>query len=236
MNKFFDFAKKHLSKIIFFVLATIFFIFFFAFKLNRFFNYDNVLAVKEFILKFSYFGPILIFLLYVIFNIVCIPTLFFTFVSGYLYGTIYGFVVAWVGMTIGFMASFLNTRYLFRKDFLAKFGSNKMVTTLEEYTKKYKGLAVLFFRVFFIFPYNFQNVAYGLSTIKGYHYLWGSVFGVLPTTIFYVWLGDMISKNQMGFTDLRKIFTIIGISITFFAIIFFTSIILKKKFSSSTKT
>jgi len=230
-----DFIKKHLLKIIFILFLVIFFAVFFSFKLNRFFTYDNVLAVKEFILGFSFFGPVMIILIYLLFNIVMLPTIFFTFTSGYLYGTFYGFFIAWFGMSLGLMASFLNSRYLFRKDFLSKFGKNKIVVMLENYADKYKGLAVLFFRVFFVFPYNLQNVAYGLCSIKGYSYFWGSVIGILPTTIFYVWLGDMLSRNKLTAIDMRNIFMIIGIAITIFASIFFTSLLLRKKFFNTEK-
>jgi len=164
-----------------------------------------------------------------------LPTLFFTFVSGYLYGGIYGFFIAWFGITVGLMSSFLNTRYLFRKDFIKKFGENKVVKMLENYANKYKGLAVLFYRVFFVFPYNLQNVAYGLCSIRIYSYFWGSAIGILPTTIFYVWLGDMLSKNRLTMVDMKNIFLIIGVAITIFASIFFTTILIKKKFFSNGK-
>ncbi len=232
MKKIITFIKEHLLKIIFIVFLAIFFSAFFAFKLNRFFNYDNVLAVREFILGFSFFGPLIILGLYLLFNVVMLPTLFFTFISGYLYGMFYGFFIAQFGMILGLMASFFNSRYLFRKDFIKKFGENKAVVNLENYANKYKGLAVLFFRVFFVFPYNLQNVAYGLCSIKTYSYFWGSSVGILPTTIFYVWLGDMISKNKLSLLDMKNIFTAIGIGITIFASIFFTSILIKKKFRS----
>lgn len=229
------FLKKHLLKVLFILFLVLFFALFFLLKLNRFFTYDNILSVKEFILKFSILGPLVIILLYIIFNVVMLPTLFFTFVSGYLYGGIYGFFIAWFGMTVGLMSSFLNTRYLFRKDFIKKFGENKVVKMLENYANKYKGLAVLFYRVFFVFPYNLQNVAYGLCSIRIYSYFWGSAIGILPTTIFYVWLGDMLSKNRLTMVDMKNIFLIIGVAITIFASIFFTTILIKKKFFSNGK-
>lgn len=229
------FLKKHLLKVLFILFLVLFFALFFLLKLNRFFTYDNILSVKEFILKFSILGPLVIILLYIIFNVVMLPTLFFTFVSGYLYGGIYGFFIAWFGITVGLMSSFLNTRYLFRKDFIKKFGENKVVKMLENYANKYKGLAVLFYRVFFVFPYNLQNVAYGLCSIRIYSYFWGSAIGILPTTIFYVWLGDMLSKNRLTMVDMKNIFLIIGVAITIFASIFFTTILIKKKFFSNGK-
>jgi uncharacterized membrane protein YdjX (TVP38/TMEM64 family) len=225
--------KKHLGKIIFVILGIIFFVIFFYFKLYTFFTYDNVQNVKNFILKFNFFGPVIICLLYIIFNIFCLPTFFFTFISGYLYGPVYGFIAAWIGMSAGFMASFFNARYLFRKDFIEKYGKNKMVIKLEEYAGKYKGLSALFFRIILIVPYNLQNVAYGLSSISVFQYLWGSMCGIVPITIFYVWLGSALSNNQITLTGMRNVVGILFIVLTIFCSIFFTGLLLKKKFFPS---
>ncbi|MCK4796190.1 MAG: VTT domain-containing protein [Spirochaetes bacterium] len=221
--------KKHLSKMIFAIFFILFLIVFFVFKLNRFFTYENISSVREFILDFSILGPIIIILLYIVFNLAVFPTFYFIFLSAYLYGPVFGFMLGWFGMIIGFMASFLNSRYIFRKDFVEKFGSNKVVLKLENYTKKYNGWAVIFFRIFFIIPYNFQNIAYGLSSINAFIYMICSAIGILPTTILYVWLGYSVANNKIGINDLKSVFLYTGIFITVFASIFFTSIILKKK-------
>jgi uncharacterized membrane protein YdjX (TVP38/TMEM64 family) len=228
-------VRKNVGKIIFILLAIVFFTIFIKFKLYVFFNYENIKAVKNLILKFSIFGPVIIFLLYIIFNIFCLPTLFFTFLSGYLFGPVYGFFIAWIGMALGFMSSFYNVRYLFRNDFIRKFGGNSMVIQLENYSQKYKGFAVLFFRVFFIIPYNMQNIAYGLSTINPVQYLWGSLVGILPTTIFYVWFGNAIGNGTISLTDFRNISGIFFIFIVFFGVVLLASLIFRKKLAGSGK-
>ena len=134
------FLKEHISKIFFFIFLTIFILCFFLFKLNRYLTYENATIVREFILGFSILGPIILIALFIIFNLAVFPTFYFIFIAGFLYGPIYGFIIGWLGMVIGFSASFFNARYLFRKNFVEKFGSKKIVQTLEEYVKKYHGL------------------------------------------------------------------------------------------------
>lgn len=224
-----SFLKKHYLKIIYILIGVVLIILFYAFKLNTFFTYDNAEKVKEFILSFSFWGPILIFGLYILFNLLCLPTLFWTFISGYLYGFGYGYFIAWIGMTVGLFSSFIASRYIFRSDFMKKFGNNSMVKEIEHWTDRYHFWTVLFFRVFFVFPYNMQNIAYGLTRIKIWKYILGSMLGIIPTTLLYVWLGSKISSNMLSISDLRNIMTFVGIIITIFGIIFFTGMIVRKK-------
>lgn len=223
--------KKHLPKILYLSIAAALIALFYIFRLNKFFTYENITAVRDIILKFSFFGPVIIFLLYILFNILCLPTLFFNFLSGYLYGPIAGFFVAWIGMSLGLLSSFFNVRYFFRKDFQSRFKNNKIIAEVDKAASKYRGWSALFFRVFFIIPYNMQNIAYGLSGISVKGYFWGSVIGILPTTIMHVAIGRLIYNNTLGMTDLKNIFMYIGIFIGIFGAIFFTSYFIKRKIS-----
>jgi uncharacterized membrane protein YdjX (TVP38/TMEM64 family) len=221
--------RKHLSKIVFLITVAAVIILFFVFKLDRFFTYENVQNVRAFILKFSVLGPLVILALYIGFGLAVLPTFFFIFLCGYLYGFGYGSLLAWAGMICAFAASFMSVRYIFRKDFVKRFGNNKIVLKLEDYVQKYHGWAVLFFRVVFIFPYNLQNIAYALTSIRTPVYVICSALGVIPLTMFYAWLGHLISIDKMSITDIRNIIIILSIVITIFASIFFTSILLRKK-------
>ncbi len=223
------FNKKNLYKILFLVFIAVFFFVFFYFRLNRYFTYENIENVKRFILGYSILGPALLFLLYIVFNLAIMPTFYFILISSYLYGPWYGFLIGWLGMTAGLAASFLNSRYCFRQYFNRKFGGTKMFMELDSITRKYHGWAVLFFRIFFIIPYNFQNVAYGLTSIKFRTYLAGSATGILPTTVLYVWLGYLLSENRINLSNLKEISLFIFLIISLFGCIFFVSLYFRKK-------
>lgn len=229
MDKMKKLIKEHLSKIIFFIFLAIFIIVFFSFKLNKYFTYENVHIVREFILGYSILGPIIIILLFIIFNLAVFPTFYFIFIAGYLYGSFYGLIIGWIGMVLGISSAFLNSRYLFRESFVKKFGNKNMVLFLEEYIKKYHAWSVLFLRIFFIIPYNIQNVAYGLTSINSFIFIVFSSLGVLPITILYALLGAQFSQNNIGINTINKILIIIIIFITVFAIIFIKRILYKKK-------
>lgn len=233
IKKMKKFLKENLSRIIFFVFLTLFIIIFFTLKLNRYLTYENADMVKEFILNFSILGPIIIIILFIIFNLAVFPTFYFIFIAGFLYGPVYGFIIGWIGMIIGLSISFFNARYLFRKKFIEKYSSKKIIQTLEEYIKKYHGWSVLFLRFFFIIPYNVQNVSYGLTSIKSYVYIIFSSIGILPITILYIWLGYLLSENKIGINNIKNILIIIIVFITIFAIIFFNRMLLKKRINTN---
>jgi uncharacterized membrane protein YdjX (TVP38/TMEM64 family) len=222
-------AKRHIPKIIFGIFVISSLILFFAFRLDRFFSLQNINLVREFILKFSIGGPLIVVLLFMIFNLVCLPTLYFNFLSGYLYGPLVGMITAWIGMTLGLMTSFLNVRWLFRRDFVEKFGSNRTVMQLEEYTEKYGSQLVVSMRLLFVIPYNIQNVAYGLSSIDPMRYLIFSAIGIIPLTLAYVWIGHLINLQVMGAGDFKRYSFIIGVLIAFFVVVIVMSIIIGKR-------
>jgi len=224
-----QFLKKNITKVIFFLFLIIFFIVGFKFKLFKYLTYENAEIVKQYILGLNFIGPILIIVLYILFNIALMPTFYFIFISSYLYGPFYGFLLGWFGMIIGLTSSFLSSRYIFRKDFTKKFGNTKIVKTLEDYIQKYHGWAVIFFRLFFVIPYNIQNPAYGLTSVKLYIYVLCSAIGILPTTILYIWLGHLVAENKIGIHDVRNVSLFLVVFITVFASIIFTSMLIKKK-------
>lgn len=228
-----NFLKKHLSKILFILAVAIFICCYYLFDLNKYFTYENVQQVREFILSLSFLGPFFLLLLFTIFGIVILPTFFFIFISGYLYGPIFGALFAWIGMLLGMNASFICIRYIFRNDFNNKFGKNKIVLTVEKYTAKYHGWAVFFFRLTSIFPFNLQNIAYALTSLNPFIHLGASALGIIPITILYSWLGYLLSSNKIALMELKQIFIIIFIVITVIASVFFTGVIIKKKMKYS---
>lgn len=219
---------KNLNRIIFISLVLICIFAFYFFKLDKFFSYQNVLAVKYFILKFSYLAPVIIILFFIGLNIVALPNVFFVFLSGYLYGFWNGFLLGYIGTILGFTVSFIIARYFFKDIFRNKFGRNKLVIKIEEYTKKYNFFSVLFFRTFFIIPYSIQNIAYALTDISFISYFIFSVIGSIPQTIIFTFLGYLLAESKINLKQFNGILILLVIIISIIASVYF-KITLKKK-------
>ncbi|MFA0961875.1 TVP38/TMEM64 family protein [Roseivirga sp. BDSF3-8] len=218
--------SKRLIQLVFVLLVVLAILIFFQYDLNQYFSEENIITVKERLRSFGYYTPLIIIFLYIVFNVAGLPTFFFTLLSGYLYGVAYGLPLAWLGMTIGLCASFLCSRFLFRGDFISRFGGLGMVKKLEFYVEKYHMWSVLIFRVISVFPYNVMNYAYGLTSISFRDYVIGSAIGLIPVTAIIVWLGHLAASGQEASITTEQWVGFMAAVLTFIIL----GVILKKRF------
>lgn len=220
--------KKTFSIAMILIFIISIFLFYF-FDLNKFFTYENVNEVRDFILSFSILSPIILVLLVILLNTFGLPTVFFIFLSGYLYGYFWGFLLGWLATILACSIAFTNSRYFFRDIFVKKFGKNKAVLKLEKYTEKYKWKAVLFFRIFFIFPYNIQNIAYSLTSIKFPTYFIFTVIGSLAQTTLFAISGALLASGSLSVTGVRDYMLYIIITLSIIVSIIFTIMLINNK-------
>ena len=100
-------------------------------------------SFQEVILGFGWFAPFILYILYIVFNLLILPTMFFNIFAGYLYGIGWGYLLSITGMSIGMICSFYAARYLFQDDFHKKFGDSKIVSEINRWTKKRPLLTVV---------------------------------------------------------------------------------------------
>jgi uncharacterized membrane protein YdjX (TVP38/TMEM64 family) len=182
--------------------------------------------------SFGLWLPLIIVVLYIIFNIAGQATMYFSMLCGYLYSGnfVLALSFAWGGMLIGIAASFICGRYLFREVFEKKFGNSSQVKILNEYISSHPFLTSTLTRLFFIIPYNIQNYAYSCTIIKPFPYFVGTFLGILPITILNVALGYLIGTG--GLKDSAKattVVSVIAVTMVVVAMIIIGKKILKKK-------
>jgi len=222
-------VSKKIQRILFVLIIAVLIILFYFFKLDKYFTYQNIQVVKDFIISLSFLGPLIIIILFVGLNLIGMPNVFFVFLSGYLYGFYYGFILGYIGTILGFTFSFISVRYFFRDLFLKKYGENKLVLKIEKYTEKYKAWSILFFRVIFAIPYSIQNIAYALTKINFFVYFIFSLIGSIPQTLTFVVLGFLLSSGRINLAQFKNIFLIIVIIITVISSVYFTYLFIKSK-------
>ncbi|MBN2545551.1 MAG: VTT domain-containing protein [Spirochaetes bacterium] len=221
--------NKNIQRMLFVLIIAILIILFYVFKLDKYFTYKNVLEVKNFIINLSFLGPLIIIVFFVGLNLIGMPNVFFVFLSGYLYGFYYGFILGYIGTILGFTFSFISVRYFFQDLFLKKYGKNKLVLKIEEYTEKYKAWSILFFRVVFAIPYSIQNIAYALTKINFLIYFIFSLIGCIPQTLIFVLLGYLLSSGRINLAQFKNIFFVIVVIITVISSVYFTYLLIKSK-------
>ncbi|MGB0525853.1 MAG: TVP38/TMEM64 family protein [Flammeovirgaceae bacterium] len=188
-------TRKRLFQALFGVFVAITLFCFFYFDLNEHLTEEQIGVVRNYLLQFGWWTPVIIVLLYIVFNLAGLPTLFFSVLSGYLYGVYPGFFLAWGGMTIGLFSSFMAGRYLFQDHFVKKYGGTKVVRQLEKMLDKYHLWAVIFTRITMLFPYNLLNYAYSIMKIRTSTYLIGSAVGIIIPTVILTYTGELLTKG-----------------------------------------
>ena len=151
--------------------------------------------LKEHILSFGIFAPVIYTLLYILGTIFFIPGTVLTLIGGAVFGPLMGTIYTIIAATIGATTAFLIARYL-GGSFIKTLETNKF-QQIQKYDNKIKenGLnVVLFLRFVPFFPFNVLNYALGLTKVKLSDYFFGSLFGMIPGTFVYVYLGDSLSS------------------------------------------
>jgi uncharacterized membrane protein YdjX (TVP38/TMEM64 family) len=56
----------------------------------------------------------------------------------------------------------------------------------------------LFFRLFPIFPFNLNNLGFGLTNIKIKTYIFGTFIGIIPWVFIYAFFGNALAELNIG--------------------------------------
>jgi len=208
--------KKRLQLLFFLVVGLVISLFFY-FELNLYLTIKHIDEVKVYFLGLDYWAPIIMVLLYILFNIAAIPRVFFTVFSGYVFGMFYGFLFAWTSTLIGLAASFLMVRYLFRDSFERKFGNKKLVEKINLQIDKHGVWLIVFLRAIYVVPSSVLNYSFGFTKIKTFDYLLGSTIGFIPVVLLNVWIGNALMNNlSNGFGYMFLLIGIIGFILVYY--------------------
>lgn len=111
--------------------------------------------------------------------------------AGAVFGLTRGFLTAQVGATIGAGLAFLVSRYVARRRVERWVSSKPAFAAMDEAIGSEGWKIVLLTRCCPLFPYIFQNYAFGLTRVSFGHYALGSFLGLVPTTLAFAYLGSL---------------------------------------------
>jgi uncharacterized membrane protein YdjX (TVP38/TMEM64 family) len=111
--------------------------------------------------------------------------------AGAAFGLARGFVTAQAGAMLGAGLAFLVSRYLARRR-VERWTSSKPAFAAVDEAIGSEGWKIVFLtRCCPLFPYIFQNYAFGLTRVSFSHYALGSFLGLVPTTLIFAYLGSV---------------------------------------------
>jgi len=136
-------------------------------------------------------GMILFALLYAAATVLLVPGSLLTLASGASFGLLPGFVTVLFGATLGAASAFLVSRHLARKRVERWIQRKPSFAAIDKAVAREGWKIVFLTRLSPVFPFNFQNYAYGLTSVPFWQYVLASWIGMIPGTFLYVYLGTL---------------------------------------------
>ncbi|HXV61338.1 MAG TPA: TVP38/TMEM64 family protein [Vicinamibacteria bacterium] len=136
-------------------------------------------------------GMIAFGLMYAVATVLMLPGSLLTLAGGATFGLLPGFVTVLFGATAGAALAFLVSRHLARKRVENWIQKKPSFDAIDKAVAKQGWKIVLLTRLSPVFPFNFQNYAYGLTSVSFAQYTLASWIGMIPGAFLYVYLGTL---------------------------------------------
>ena len=204
--------------------------------------FDLSSALKEvisWIQDLGMLGAAIFVVLYVLACLLMVPGSILTLGAGAVYGVFSGTLLVSLSSVLGAVAAFLTGRHLARDWVARKLAGNARFAALDTALGRESWRIVLLARLSPLLPFNLLNYAFGLTRVSVRHYALASFVGMLPGTLFYVYLGSLagdlsgINANGSRHTPMEWTFYGVGLVVTI-ATVIYTAGLAKRAFDSRT--
>ena len=136
-------------------------------------------------------GLLIYSLVYALAAVLLLPGSILTLAAGATFGLLPGFASVLLGATVGAALAFLVSRYLARRRVEGWIETKPQFSAVDKAVAEEGWKIVFLTRLSPIFPFNFQNYAYGLTKISFWHYTLASFVGIIPGSFLYVYIGSL---------------------------------------------
>lgn len=165
----------------------------------------DVESLQAWIASFGLLGYIVFMLIYVAACVFMLPGSALTVTAGIVFGPVTGGVVALISGTLGASMAFLVARFVIRDAIVRRFGENPVFQKIDDGVAQ-NGLSFLLLtRLVPIFPFNVQNYAYGLTSLKLVPYTLITLVTMAPITFIFAYTAGDIATNGVSAALLVKL-------------------------------
>jgi len=159
----------------------------------------DVVVIKEYILSFGIWAPIISFLLMIFQSIAApLPAFLITFANAALFGWILGAMLSWFSALVGAILCFYIARWLGR-DVVEKLTSRTALESVDGFFDKHGKYAILIARLLPFISFDIVSYAAGLTKMKIKDFVIATAIGQLPATIIYSYAGEMLTGGTKMF-------------------------------------
>ena len=145
-------------------------------------------------------GAVYFSLAYIIAEVLAIPAIPLTASAGYLFGVPEGTAIVLVSATVAAAIGFTLGRTFLRSYIEKLLDENPDFKRIDNAVSR-EGVGfkiVLLLRLAPIFPFALSNYLYGVSSVRFWPYLWGTLLGFTPGTLAYVSSGEIGKMLTLG--------------------------------------
>jgi uncharacterized membrane protein YdjX (TVP38/TMEM64 family) len=163
-------------------------------------------------------GPVgwIVFILVYAFAVTAlVPGSFLTLAAGVAFG-LWGFPLVVTGATLGAAMSFLAGRYLVRNRVRQTIQERPKLRAIDAAIGEDGWKIVGLLRLSPLVPFSLQNWVFGATSVSFWPYFLASLFGIMPGTLLYVWIGSLGGAAAGGgeASTLKYVFFGVGILAT----------------------
>ncbi|MBI4436067.1 MAG: TVP38/TMEM64 family protein [Candidatus Omnitrophica bacterium] len=166
--------------------------------------------VRGFLLGFGAWAPIVYIVFYVIRPLVLFPAGILSITGGLAFGSLFGTLYTVIGATLCALWEFLFAR-AFGREAVGKFIKGK-ITRLDEGIEKHGFMTVLWVRLIPSVAYDMQNYGLGLTKVRLKDYFWATLFGIIPGTFAFVYLGSSLTDLKNFWKFLAAVLLVAALS------------------------
>lgn len=202
------------------LVIVVFGIYLFVKPVNSFINqmvhYLSMLdldSLKEYILSFGVWAPIISFILMILQSIAApLPAFLITFANAALFGWVKGAILSWSSAMVGAAVCFFIAKYLGR-DVVEKLTSKFAIESVDSFFEKYGKHTILIARLLPFMSFDLVSYAAGLTSMSFISFFVATGIGQLPATIVYSYVGGMLTGGaklmMMGILTLTALSVLI---------------------------
>jgi len=139
-------------------------------------------------------GMLLFALAYVLACVFFLPGSILTLGAGFAYGVGAGVPLVWLSANAGAALAFVLGRTLLRDWVASRVSANPRFAAIDRAVGQQGFKIVLLTRLSPVFPFNLLNYAFGVTRVRFRDYVLGSILGMLPGTVMYVYLGSLVTS------------------------------------------
>jgi uncharacterized membrane protein YdjX (TVP38/TMEM64 family) len=186
-----------------------------------------LLQVQAGIESLGVIAPLVVVLIYVVLTVLLIPGSALTLGAGTIFGFWQGLSVVLLGANLGALCSFLLARTLMRAQVAQWAAGNPKFAALDRAIGQNGFKMVFLSRLSPVFPFTLLNYLLGVTTVRTGAYVLANLFGMLPGTFLYVYLGAtareaLAGQAATGSTMLQQALRAVGLLATLAVVIYVT--------------